>query len=83
MSGSRAFIAERIFLLEEGRRRGQTDVPSLFSCPGTDIHEPVGRKHGLCVMLHHHDGIAFVAQLLERGYEFTVVPLVQSYARFI
>ena len=34
-------------------------------------------------MLDHHDRIALVAELLERSYELAVVPLVESYGRFV
>ena len=34
-------------------------------------------------MLHHHDRIAFVAQLLERGDKLSVVSLMKSDARFV
>ena len=34
-------------------------------------------------MLHYNDGVAFVAKLLQRGYQLSVVPLVQAYGRLV
>ena len=61
----------------------QADASALGTGPGTHVHQPIGAEHGLGIVLHHHDGVSFVAQLLERGDEFAVVPLVQADAGFV
>ena len=69
---------------QQGRKRSREADPSaLISGAWPHIHEPVGRHHGLGIMLDHHDRIALVAELLERSYELAVVPLVESYGRFV
>ena len=50
---------------------------------GTDVHEVVGAAHRLLVVLHYDDGIALIAQLLQRGYELAVVALVQADGRLV
>ena len=65
------------------QRRGQAYPASLLSCSGAHIHKPVGREHGLAVMLHYHYGVSFVPQLLQRCDQFAVVPLVQTDARLV
>ena len=40
---------------------------------GAEIHDVVGRAHHLRVVLHHHHGVAAVAQLLQRGDQARVV----------
>ena len=65
------------------QRSGQADPASLLSCSGAHIHKPVGREHGLAVMLHYHYGVSFVPQLLQRCDQFAVVPLVQTDARLV
>ena len=67
-------------------RTGQAavaDVPALLARAGADVHDPVGRTHRLLVVLHHDDGVALVAQFLQRGEQLAVVALVQTDARLV
>ena len=71
-------------ILQQGVHRSvQADFSTLGSCAGTDIHEPVRIVHCLGVVLHHHHGIALVAEFLEGSDKLPVVPLVKADARFI
>ena len=61
----------------------QADASALRTGPGTYVHQPVGAEHGFGIVLHHHDGVPFVAQFLERGNQFAVVALVQADAGLV
>ena len=54
-------------------------APSL----GTDVHDVVGGKHHVLVVLHHYHRVAYVTEVAQRGYQFFVVALVQTDARLI
>ena len=46
----------------------------------TDVHNVVGAEHHVLVVFHHDDGVAHVAQALQRVYQTLVVALMQTYA---
>ncbi len=50
----------------------------MLPCPRTDVHHVVGGPDGGLVVLHHDEGVAHVAQLLQGGDEAAVVALVQA-----
>ena len=56
----------------------ETDVPAFVSGSGTHIHQPVCRHHGFGVMFYYHHRVPLVPQLLERGYQLPVIPLMKS-----
>ena len=56
---------------------------AFASCARTDIYDVVGIEHHVTVVFYYDDGIAEVAQLLERRYELVVVALVKSYAGLV
>ena len=52
----------------------------MCACARTKVYKPVGRELHLLVVLHNHNGVALVAQPLQRFYKFNIVSLVESYA---
>ena len=46
--------------------------------PGAGIHDEVRRPHGVLVMLHYHQGVAQIPQMLQGLQQPAVVPLVQT-----
>ena len=54
------------------------DMAAMNAGPRTDIEDVIGGADGIFVVLNHNDGIAEVAQPLERFEEARVVALVQS-----
>ena len=53
------------------------DLTAVLARAGPEIDHPVGRAHHLLVVLDDEDGVADVAELLERVDEPSVVALVQ------
>ena len=53
------------------------------TCLGTYVYYPVGGTHDVLVVLHHHHGIAKVAELVQDLYEPFRVARVQAYGRFV
>ena len=62
-----------------GKHHISTSTPRL----GPDVDHIVGFEHHVTVVLHHHDGVALVAQLLERIDESLIIALMQPNARLI
>ena len=60
-------------------RRGPAGhhLPPVHPRPGAEVHDVVGRLHRLQVVLHHHHGVADVAQVLQGPDQLPVVPLVE------
>ena len=50
---------------------------------GADVHDIVGRPHGVLVVLYHQQGVAQVAQVLHGVQQHVVVPLVQTDGRLV
>ena len=65
------------------QRCRQAYASAFLTGSRADVNQPVRRHHGLCIVLHHHDRIAFVAKFLQGDDQFPVVPLVKSDARFV
>ena len=62
---------------------GKDDSPSQATSFRTHINDVIGSQHHVLVMLHHNDGVANVAQFLQRVYQALVVALVQADTRLI
>ncbi len=65
------------------RRALRHDPSTQYPGPGTQIQEPVGGQHGLCVMFDDQNGVAHVAQLFQSVQETPVVPLMETDARLV
>ncbi len=68
---------------QQPRRSREADPAALLAGARAHIHQPVRTQHRLDIVLHHHHRIALVPQLLQRGNQLAVVPLVQPDARLI
>ncbi len=62
---------------------GKHNVAALATCQRPDIDEVVGLQHHLLVVLNHQDGVAVVAQGLQRVNQALVVALVQTDGRLV
>jgi len=61
-------------------RRAFKDLfPTLASGFRTDVHDPVSSAHHILVVLYYDDGIALIAQFLERVDEPFVIALMKTY----
>ena len=60
-----------------GRALGD-DLATVDACAGADVDDLIGRDHRAFVVFNDDDGIAKVAQSLERGDQSLVVALVQA-----
>ena len=61
------------------RRRALRDqMSAVHAGAGTQVDDVIGREDGLLVVLDDDDGVAEVAQLLQRGEQAAVVALVQA-----
>ena len=69
--------------LDLGRRPLGDDVPAVLAGAGAHVDEPVGAPHHLLVVLDHDDGVAEVAEPLERADEPVVVALVKPDRRLV
>ena len=65
------------------RRAGCNHLASALACTRAHVHHEVGRTDGVLVVLHHHDRVAQVAQVTQRGDEAVVVSLVKADARLV
>ena len=65
------------------RRALEHHFAALASGLGAYVHYVVGVEHHVLVVLYHDDGVAQVAQLLERLDEAVVVSLVQADTRLV
>ena len=54
------------------------DAPALRTGPGSQVDDGVGGLDGFLVMLHHHDGVAPVAQLAQGIHQDAVVLGMQA-----
>ena len=64
-------------------RAGGDDMPAVLAGARTDVDDPVGGAHRLLVVLDDDQGVADVAQPLQRADQPRVVPLVQADARLV
>ncbi len=58
-------------------------IAAVDARPRPDIHNVVGGEHSLLVVLHDEDGVPEVPQMLQRGEQLAVVPLMQADARLV
>ena len=76
-------------MIDAGLRMISSTVPSAMTsppclpAPGPEIDDVIGGAHRLLVVLDDDDGVAEVAQLLERGEQSRVVALVQPDRRLV
>ena len=56
-----------------------TMSPTMLTCAGAKINQPIGGAHCFFVVLDHEQGIAQVAHPLQRLDQAGIVALVQSY----
>ena len=56
----------------------EDDLATLASSTGADVDDVIGIEHHVLIVLHDDDGVAQIAQLLERTDESLVVALVQT-----
>ena len=59
------------------------DFATLATCPGTDVHDPVGTAHHVLIVFDDDDRITQIAQFLEGADEAFVVALVQADAGLV
>ena len=64
-------------------RAGKDHFAAVPPRTWTDVDDVVGAEHGLLVVFHYDDGVADVAQLLQRLDEALVVALVQADAGLV
>ena len=55
------------------------NLAALATSARTNVNDVVGCQHHVAVVLYHDNGVAQVAQLLERVDEPVVVALMQAY----
>ena len=60
-----------------------TTLPPCTPRAGADVDNIVGGEHGVLIVFDDDDHVADVAQALEGGEQFVVVPLMQADARLI
>ena len=58
-------------------------MASMLSGSRPDIHDTVGRTHGIFIMLHHKNGIAEIPQMQKRLQQLVIIPLVKSDTRLV
>src|ERR1019366_7843157 len=70
---------ERVVALghQRGQRAFKNDVPTVLARAGTQVHDVVGGAHHIGIVLHHHDGVAQLAQFLQDADEAPRVAAVQ------
>ena len=68
-----------IFALRHLRRRtGKNHLAAVDAGTWADIHDVVGGGHSFLVVLHHENGVAQIPQVLQRGDQPAVVPLMET-----
>ena len=65
------------------RSTGKDNLTTLATGLWAEVNEIVGCKHYIAVMLHHNDGVAYVAQALERVNKPVVVTWMEADTRLI
>ncbi len=71
------FLEEAQAFLERLAGHAVDGLAAVHACPGTHVDDVIGCRDRFLVVLDHDDGIAEVAQVLQRLDEALVVPLVQ------
>ena len=74
---------ERVLFKQLCRSAGKHDVAALASGQRADVDDIIGLEHHFLVMFDNKDGIAVVAQGLQRVDEPLVVALVQADRRLV
>ena len=62
---------------------GDDDLSPMDASPRTHVHNEIRRPHGVLIVLHHHQGVAQIPQVLQRLQKLAVVPLVQANGGFV
>ena len=60
------------------RRTASNKITAVFSGARTHVNNVISASDGVLVVLHHNDGIAQIAQILERGNKSIVITLMQA-----
>ena len=68
---------------QRGQRAFEDDVAAVFAGAGAEVHDVVGGAHHVGIVLHHHDGVAEVAQLLQDADEPPGIAAVQPDGRLV
>ena len=55
----------------------------MLARTGAEIHHVIRRADRLLVVLHHDDGVAEIAQAVQRAEQRAIVPLVQADGRLV
>ena len=83
-------LAGQVLAGDRGRRRGDVggralgdDLAAVHAGAGADVDDVVGLADRLLVVLDDDDGVAGVAQVLQRGEQAAVVALVQADRRLV
>ena len=53
-------------------------LPAQGAGAGANVNKVIGGAHCVLVVLHHDEGIAQIAETLQRGQQLVVIPLVQA-----
>ena len=61
----------------------EDDAAAVFAGAGAEVDDVVGGAHHVGIVLHHHDGVAQVAQLCEDADEAAGVAAVQADGRLV
>jgi hypothetical protein len=78
LAGQRAGVAGQL----PGGPHGD-DLPPQEAGPGADVHDGVGRAHGLLVVLDDDEGVADIAQMAEGLQQLGVVARMQADGGFV
>ena len=76
-------VSDSPFSISVGKRALEDDLAAVFAGAGAEIDDVVGRAHHVGIVLHHHDGIAEFAQLLEDADEASGIAAVQADGRLV
>ena len=65
------------------RRTGGDQISAVAASARAKVNHVIGAANGFLVMLHHQNGVAQVAQFLQRFQQASIVAMMQADGRFI
>ena len=74
---------DRIALQQLVHRALKYDLAAVTARARADVHDMIGREHGVLVVLDHDQRVAEVAQTLKRREQLVVVALMQADGRLV
>jgi hypothetical protein len=78
------FPGQRLRIVHDvGRRALGDDVPAMGTGAGADIEHMVGEANGVLIVLDYNNGVAEIAQPLQRVQQPRIVALVQADRGFV